>query len=353
MICPNCRSEIAEGKKFCGRCGTALGPVASAQTSASPLFVSRRCVSCGAEVGSGKKFCGACGSPVSAVQAQSPGDMPRTGGSAPGSAPLPREHAETRGVRPSVTSTRVGSPRISSPAVEFPSLKVLGSVAIGVVVLLCIVGWYIWGVELDLITDPGGAEVVLDGKLAGKTVGQGGSLVVPHVSHGTHGLTLIHPGFDEWSQPVALGWFQISHPLSVKLPVPSFPLTVLTNPGGAKVQLDGNDAGKSDESGNLVVQSVPRGQHVVTVMLVGYPTWSNSFWIRSPFTIRADLAAAAAAAQQEIASRLSRAQMLFEQRQYEAAVVECDAVLRLEPANQQAASLKSQVQQTMSILGVR
>jgi len=210
-----------------------------------------------------------------------------------------------------------------------------------------------WGVELDLVTDPGGAQVILDGKPAGWTVGQGGSLVLPHLAHGTHALLLTHPGFDEWSQPVALGWFHLSHPLSVKLPMPSFPLTLLTNPGGAKVQLDGNDAGVSDESGNLVVQRVPQGQHVVTVVLSGYPSWSNTFWIQSPFTVRANLAEAAAAAQQEIASRLARAQTLFQQREYQSAIAECDAVLRLDSSNQQATNLKSQIQQTMSILGVQ
>jgi WD40 repeat protein len=63
--------------------------------------------------------------------------------------------------------------------------------------------------------------------------------------------------------------------------------------------------------------------------------------------------AAAAAAQQEIAPHLARAQMLFEQRQYQAAITECDAVLRLDSSNQQAVNLKSQIQQTMSILGVQ
>lgn len=259
-------------------------------------------------------------------------------------------------VRPASPSQST-APRLTigtaSPPMTLPSGKVLGSIGAGIVVLLCVAGWYMWGVELDLITDPGGAEVVLDGKPVGSTVGQGGSLVVPHVTHGTHALILSHPGFDVWSQTVPLGWFQMSHPLTVKLPVPSFPLAVLTNPGGARVQLDGNEAGASDESGNLVVQGVPRGQHVVTVTLAGYPPWSNSFWIESPLTLRADLAAAAAAAQQEIASRFSRAQMLFEQRQYQEAIAECDAILRLDAANQQATNLKTQIQQTMSILGVR
>ena len=242
---------------------------------------------------------------------------------------------------------------ISNPPIKLPSGKVLGSVAAVVILLSCIAGWYMLGVELDLITDPGGAEVMLDGKPAGRTVGQGGSLVLPHLAHGTHALSLTHPGFDEWAQPVALGWFHLSHPLKVVLPVPTFPLTVITIPASAKVQIDGQDAGATGPDGTLVVPKVQRGQHLVTVTMPGYPPWSNSVWVSAPLSIRANLAAAAAAAQQEIASHLGRAHILFEQRQYEGAIGECDAVLHLDPSNQEAANLKSQIQQTMSILGVQ
>jgi hypothetical protein len=209
------------------------------------------------------------------------------------------------------------------------------------------------GVELDIITDPGGAEVMLDGKPVGRTIGQGGSLVLPHLAHGTHTLSLTHPGFDEWAQPVALGWFHLSYPLKVVLPVPTFPFTVITIPPSAKVQIDGQDAGATGPDGTLVVPKVPLGQHVVTVTMQGYPAWSNSVWVAAPLSIRADLAAAAAAAQQQIAARLARAQTLFQQREYRAAIAECDAALQLDSSNQQAANLKSQIQQTMSILGVQ
>lgn len=362
MICSKCHAEGTEGKKFCGKCGASFGTISSPQNSVSPTPGPPHCANCGAEIASGKRFCGACGSPLGVSQAESPAAVSR----AARQGPLSGGQTEMRTAVPSSVPAQVSVPRIardtpsammgsgvSTPSVGLPSARTLGYVVGLIAVLLCVAAWFIWGVELDLITNPGGAEVVLDGKPVGTTAGQAGSLVVPHVSHGTHTLSIARPGFDVWSQTFSVGWLRISHPLNVKLPVPSFPLAVVTNPGGAKVQLDGNDVGTSDESGNFIVQGVPRGQHVVTVMLDGYPTWSSSFWIQSPFTTRADLAEAAAAAQQEIASRLSRAQMLFEQRQYQAAVAECDAILRLDPGNQQATSLKSQVQQTLSILGAR
>lgn len=60
MICSKCGNEVAEGKKFCGKCGNPMG--AAAPASAGGVI----CSKCGAPVTPGKKFCGKCGSPVSA-----------------------------------------------------------------------------------------------------------------------------------------------------------------------------------------------------------------------------------------------------------------------------------------------
>ena len=60
MICSKCGNEVAEGKKFCGKCGNPMG--AAAPASAGGVI----CSKCGAPVTPSKKFCGKCGSPVSA-----------------------------------------------------------------------------------------------------------------------------------------------------------------------------------------------------------------------------------------------------------------------------------------------
>ena len=60
LDCPSCGAENAEGKRFCGDCGT-------------PLVL--RCPACGAESPPGKKFCGDCGADLtkpSAASAPSP-----------------------------------------------------------------------------------------------------------------------------------------------------------------------------------------------------------------------------------------------------------------------------------------
>jgi hypothetical protein len=225
-----------------------------------------------------------------------------------------------------------------------PSAKVLISVGVVIAVLIAVAGWYFRGVNLTLTTDPGGADVVLDAKFMGRTSDLGGSIVLPHLTHGSHTLNITRFGFNNWSQPISLGWFEFSHALTVPLPIPTYPLTIMTNPGGAKVQLDGKDAGVSDDNGNFSIPSVVRGQHTVTVIKEGFPSWSQALSISGPFSVRADLAEAAASQLQEINARLERAMSFIQQRQYDAATAECDAILGLDPTNQQASALKSQIQ---------
>lgn len=62
MICSKCGNEVAEGKKFCGKCGNPMG--ATAPVSAGGVI----CSNCGAPVTPGKKFCGKCGTPVAGAQ---------------------------------------------------------------------------------------------------------------------------------------------------------------------------------------------------------------------------------------------------------------------------------------------
>lgn len=57
------------------------------------------------------------------------------------------------------------------------------------------------------------------------------------------------------------------------------------------------------------------------------------------------------AARQQAASHLAHAQTLFQQSQFQAAVAECDAALSIDPSNQEAAKLKSQIERIMAVLG--
>ena len=54
-ICPKCGSELREGAKFCGKCGTAI------QQPKIEVNGSYTCPVCGKEIRSGARFCSACG----------------------------------------------------------------------------------------------------------------------------------------------------------------------------------------------------------------------------------------------------------------------------------------------------
>ncbi len=58
ITCPECGAPIAEGKKFCGECGTKIE--APAEEPAKP----KTCPECGAEIAEGRKFCGECGTKI-------------------------------------------------------------------------------------------------------------------------------------------------------------------------------------------------------------------------------------------------------------------------------------------------
>jgi len=367
MVCPNCQSEIAEGKRFCGRCGVALidERASSLTTASSPVW----CSKCGKEVKWGKKFCGSCGAPL----ARQPSELESTRlASARTIAPLVQSQsaatpriskssdfpsaaakAPASRVHKSATTSPIPSARVPRELQESVSARAVGSVIAVIVILVALGAWYAWGVELDVVSEPPGSQVTLDGRFLGSTDAHQGRLSLHHLTRGTHSLSLAYPGFDAWSNPVSLGWFELSHPLIVTLAVQSFPLSVTTNPGRSKVELDGQDAGVSDEGGTLIIERVPRGRHAVTVAFGGYPSRSSTVWIGGPSSIRIDLVAAAAAENAEIQLYLQRAQAFYQQRQFDAAIAECENALRLDPTNEQAAKLKAQIQQTKAILGVQ
>jgi Double zinc ribbon/PEGA domain len=315
MICDNCQAEIEQGRKFCGRCGAASrANLVPPPTAAAKL---RHCQACGHEVPEAKKFCGACGRPLEEqIQTPRPARTPAAIARSPSTASVRLGPVATPGgpagvplntkpTSPDQPPARNGGMEETSPSGKPGSGKRVG-LAFAVIVLAAAAGvWFGWGGKLEVVSDPAGAEVVLDGKLVGRTRNDGGSLIVPYLVHGTHTLRVTHPGFDDWSQSVSLGYFELSHPVRATLSVPSFALTVVTNPAGANVQVDGHDGGTSDAAGRLVVEKVSRGQHVITVLLAGYPGRSSTVWVGGPLSVQVDLAGAASPAEgggSEIAS---------------------------------------------------
>jgi hypothetical protein len=71
MECPNCKNQLKDTAKFCGKCGTKIEQPAEQTPSSTP---ENQCVECGNPLKSGAKFCGKCGKPqpTNAQPQQSP-----------------------------------------------------------------------------------------------------------------------------------------------------------------------------------------------------------------------------------------------------------------------------------------
>ena len=57
MLCPRCRTDNREGRRFCAECGASLAPA---------------CPACGFSNEAGEKFCGGCGAPLLAPPTVAP-----------------------------------------------------------------------------------------------------------------------------------------------------------------------------------------------------------------------------------------------------------------------------------------
>ena len=73
--CPKCQHQIAEGAKFCNRCGTPVPEVPKQPEAPRPNV----CAKCGQPIQPGAAFCNSCGTPISqAVVAPGPGSQQQT-----------------------------------------------------------------------------------------------------------------------------------------------------------------------------------------------------------------------------------------------------------------------------------
>jgi len=243
--CPACKAEISEGKKFCGRCGA--GVAAPATSSPAGDVMMTACPRCNHKVSPAQAFCGGCGASLrqpdskprdplptdvipaasrlaTAVQLE---EVPLTYSAPalvvnPTASPVEQEIVPALAPSPSIPAIITDSEAVlslpgSSSARPIKSLLAILGAGLLLIMVLGAILWYRDGVELDLITNPTEAEVLLDGKPMGVTGKQAGVLLIPHLSRGTYTLTVVHEGYQAWSEPVSLGWFEQNHLLRVKL----------------------------------------------------------------------------------------------------------------------------------------
>ncbi len=302
------------------------------------------CPNCGSPIGIGKRFCGVCGAAVTQTPRQAPLGSAAENPPIAQSAPAP---PRTMPPTPSFEGFGARSAYQVQPRKPIPKKTLMG-VGAGIVLLVVLGAWFSRGVDLLVVTDPPGSEVAVDGQTVGTSDPQFGGIAIPHIRRGAHRVEIAHDGFQVWSQQVSTGWFRLSRQLNAKLELPAFDITFSTNPGGASFQLDGKDAGTSDSSGNITFRNVTVGAHVVAASHQGYPHWSGTINVQSAGNFSIDFAALAASQAQAIAGHLQNAQQFIQQQQFQSAMGECQAVLDMDPANQDALNLKNQIQQELS-----
>ena len=149
-----------------------------------------------------------------------------------------------------------------------------------------------------------------------------------------------------------------SYEVTAHLALLNYPVTVLTSPPSSVVILDGKDGGITNGEGILLLPNVDRGIHQLVVSHQGYRDAAETIRVYGRSAARIELLNLAEAARQEaeahqreINEHLDRARALFHQAQYQSAQDECDAALKLDPANAAAQALKKQIEQTRKILG--
>ncbi|MHB1414758.1 MAG: PEGA domain-containing protein [Chloroflexota bacterium] len=118
--------------------------------------------------------------------------------------------------------------------------------------------------QVEVTSQPAGAEVYLDDSLVGTT-----PIAVQNVEPGKqHSLRLKLPNHQEWTQEITTTPGEKAS-VSAKLVALTAELNVTSTPPQAKVYLDGAERGQTP----LVLKEVPVGQHEVKVAQQGFDDW--------------------------------------------------------------------------------
>ncbi|MDA8216217.1 MAG: PEGA domain-containing protein [Dehalococcoidales bacterium] len=118
--------------------------------------------------------------------------------------------------------------------------------------------------QVEVTSQPAGAEVYLDGSLVGTA-----PVTVQDVEPGkTHSLRLTLPNHEQWTQEITTTPGEKAS-INAQLVAPTAELDVTSTPPQAKVYLDGAERGQTP----LVLQGVSAGQHEVKVAQQGFDDW--------------------------------------------------------------------------------
>jgi tetratricopeptide (TPR) repeat protein len=127
-----------------------------------------------------------------------------------------------------------------------------------------------------IFTEPPGSEVFIDGKSRGVT-DEKGTLAIKNLAKGKHRLTVRHEGYKDNDQFIS---FAPGESQKVELDKEILTLIVKTLPKCA-VWVDGENRGKTDDSGKLAVPNLTYGSHSIIVKGRGYAESTKSYVLAS------------------------------------------------------------------------
>jgi len=129
--------------------------------------------------------------------------------------------------------------------------------------------------NLKVLSQPGGADVYLDGKLMGTTSADRGELALGNLPPGSSSLRVTASGYQDWTQSLTL---TVGNTVSVEVRMVQAvsSLSLQTMPGNVQVYLDDLFKGiTSEQEGRLKIEGLAPGDHRVRLTLPGYKEWSQ------------------------------------------------------------------------------
>lgn len=166
-------------------------------------------------------------------------------------------------------------PSTKAPAVAVPArprrplpLILAGG---GLVCLLLLVG-YLWlgsspAVDLQVVSDAEGAEVLLDGKAAGSI--RDGKLVLAQVPPGSHTLEARKDGYQPYKSALEVRKGG-NAPFSLSMERLSPMVRIAAGQPGVRVRLDGKEVAVTDSRGIAEIASAPPGRHDLVLTKEGF-----------------------------------------------------------------------------------
>ncbi|MEN6342010.1 MAG: PEGA domain-containing protein [Methanospirillum sp.] len=136
-------------------------------------------------------------------------------------------------------------------------------------------------------SSPGGALIYIDDVYRGVTpMGQGQSPAIEVTASTTHTIRLVKQGYQDFATTFSVDAGQLRDVTGTLPPATQTStfgtITVLSNPSGASVYIDGTFYGTTPAAGGSpVTQSVLAGKHRVSVQLDGYDTYSTTVDVAS------------------------------------------------------------------------